>query len=86
MADMILLAAAVIAMVAALVALIRFLKGPSSVDRVISFDTMTIIAISLIAVTAHFAGRVIYIDVAVVYGLLSFLGVIVIARYIEKGL
>lgn len=30
------------------------------------------------------ADRVIYLDVALVYALLSFLGVIVIARYLER--
>jgi multicomponent Na+:H+ antiporter subunit F len=30
-------------------------------------------------------GRGIYLDVAIVYALLSFLGVIVVARYIERG-
>jgi multicomponent Na+:H+ antiporter subunit F len=30
-------------------------------------------------------GRAIYLDVALVYALLSFLGVIVVARFLEKG-
>jgi multicomponent Na+:H+ antiporter subunit F len=33
-----------------------------------------------------FAGRAIYIDVALVYGLVSFLGVIALARFIERGM
>jgi multicomponent Na+:H+ antiporter subunit F len=35
---------------------------------------------------AYFSGRVIYLDIAIVYGLLSFLGIIIVARYLEKGL
>jgi multicomponent Na+:H+ antiporter subunit F len=31
-------------------------------------------------------GRHIYLDVALVYALLSFLGVIAVARYLERGL
>jgi multicomponent Na+:H+ antiporter subunit F len=69
-----------------LIALLRFVLGPSVVDRVIAFDAMTIITLSLITIIAHFAGRVIYLDVAVVYGLLSFLGVVAVARYLENGL
>ena len=64
----------------------RFFRGPSAVDRVIAFDVLTIISISLIAIIAHTAGRVIYLDVAIVYGLLSFPGVIIIAKYLERGL
>jgi len=69
-----------------LIALLRFVLGPGVVDRVIAFDAMTIITLSLITIIAHFAGRVIYLDVAVVYGLLSFLGVVSVARYLENGL
>ncbi len=69
-----------------IISLIRFFIGPTVVDRVVSFDVMTITSIALIALIAHFAGRIIYLDVTIVYGLLSFLGVLIVARYIEKGL
>ncbi len=69
-----------------LTALWRFLKGPSSADRIMAFDVMTVTSIALIALIAVFNNRIIYLDVALVYGLLSFTGVIVVARFIEKGL
>lgn len=47
---------------------------------------MTIISLSGIAMFACCFGRVIYLDVALVYGILSFLGVIALARYLEKEL
>jgi len=47
---------------------------------------MTIIAISIIVYLAAVSGRVIYLDVAMVYGLVSFLGVVAVARYLERGL
>jgi len=40
----------------------------------------------MIALIAHTTSRFIYIDVALVYGLLSFLSVLAVARYLEKGL
>jgi multicomponent Na+:H+ antiporter subunit F len=69
-----------------LTALWRFIKGPSSADRIMAFDVMTVTSIALIALIALFNNRYIYLDVALVYGLLSFTGVIVVARFIEKGL
>lgn len=69
-----------------LLSLWRFLKGPHIVDRVLAFDIMTVSSIALIALIAFFNNRIIYMDVALVYGLLSFTGVLVVARYIEKGL
>ncbi len=86
MADILFLTAGGIAILSLFVAAVRFFLGPDPVDRVIAFDVLTIISISLIALIAHIAGRVIYLDVAVVYGLLSFLGVIIVAKYLERGL
>jgi len=68
------------------ISLIRFIKGPCYTDRVIAFDVMTISSLSIIAGIAFFSQRMIYLDIAMVYGILSFLGVLVVARYLEKGL
>ena len=67
-------------------ALLRFVLGPSDADRVVAFDVLTIIMITGIALVALAGGRSIYLDVAVVYALLSFLGVITVARYLERGM
>ncbi len=71
--------------VAFLLAMYRFVKGPSPADRVVAFDVMTIVAITGIVLIALVEGRGIYLDVALIYALLSFLGVIAIARYLEGG-
>ena len=66
--------------------IIRLVIGPDTVDRVVAIDLLTIVTIALIALLAHHMGRYIYLDVALVYGLLSFLGVLAVARYLEKGI
>ncbi len=86
MVNLILQIAGGIMLISMILSLYRFFKAGSLVDRVIAFDIMTIISISLIALITHFSGRIIYIDVALIYGLLSFLGVLIIARYLEKSL
>ncbi len=86
MADLIVQIATVIALLGLIIAAIRFVLGPSGPDRAVALDTLTIISTTLIVLIALFAGRVIYIDIAMVYALLSFLGVIAIARYLEGGL
>jgi multicomponent Na+:H+ antiporter subunit F len=86
MAELLINAAAVLMGLAFLLALWRFLRGPSSADRVVAFDVLTIVGISGIALIAFVEGRAIYLDVALVYALLSFLGVIAVARHLEKGL
>jgi multicomponent Na+:H+ antiporter subunit F len=64
---------------------VRLVLGRTVVDRVVAIDMLTVISISLIALYAHVAGRFVYLDVAMVYGVLSFLAVVAIARYLEGG-
>jgi multicomponent Na+:H+ antiporter subunit F len=66
--------------------IIRLVIGPDTVDRVVAIDLLTIVAIAVIGLLAHVGGRYIYLDVALVYGLLSFLGVLAVARFLEKGI
>jgi len=63
---------------------VRLVIGRTVVDRVVAIDMLTVISISLIALYAHISGRFVYIDVALVYGLLSFLAVLAIARFLER--
>jgi multicomponent Na+:H+ antiporter subunit F len=69
-----------------LLGVIRLVRGPTLVDRVAAIDMLTIVSISMIALYAHVSGRFIYVDVALVYGVLSFLAVVAMARYLERGL
>lgn len=86
MADILYNISAGIALIAIVLAGWRMLKGPNVADRVVALDVMTIISISLIVYVALLAQRIIYLDVAMVYALISFIGVVAIARYLERGL
>jgi multicomponent Na+:H+ antiporter subunit F len=86
MVDTLIVLAAFLAGIAFLLALWRFFKGPTPPDRVLAFDVLTVVSITGIVLVALLEGRFIYLDVALVYGLLSFLGVIVVARYLERSL
>ena len=69
-----------------ILATLRLIKGPSMADRVVALDTFTVISISLIALIACISARVIFLDVGMVYAILSFIGVVAVARYLEGGL
>ncbi|MCK5822019.1 MAG: hypothetical protein KAH17_09030 [Bacteroidales bacterium] len=66
--------------------IIRFLIGTTVADRIIALDVLTVSSIGMLVILARMFDRVIYLDVAVVYGILSFIGVIVMAKYMEKSL
>jgi multicomponent Na+:H+ antiporter subunit F len=73
-------------MLAMFITLYRFLKGPTLSDRVVAFDVMSIIGVSLLVILALLFQRSLYLDIALVFGLIGFLGSTIFGRYIEKGI
>jgi multicomponent Na+:H+ antiporter subunit F len=86
LADFFLFTAAVLIVFGIMCGVLRLILGRTVVDRVVAIDMLTIISISVIALYADVSGRFIYLDVALVYGVLSFLSVLAVARYLERGL
>jgi multicomponent Na+:H+ antiporter subunit F len=86
LSDVILLIAAVLIAASVVLGVVRLILGRTLVDRVAAIDMLTVVSIAMIALYAHVSGRFIYVDVALVYGVLSFLAVLAMARYLEQGL
>ena len=86
MADFFLFVAAILIFFGIVLGVLRLILGRTIVDRVAAVDMLTVISISVIALYAHVSGRFIYLDVALVYGVLSFLSVLAVARYLQRGL
>ncbi|MGB3036980.1 MAG: monovalent cation/H+ antiporter complex subunit F [Methyloceanibacter sp.] len=86
MADYILIAAAVLIFFGIGFGVLRLALGPTVIDRIAAVDALTIVSISTMALYALVAERFIYLDAALVYGVLSFLAVLAVARYLERGL
>lgn len=76
----------IIIMIAIIFAAIRGVKGPTATDRIIALDNLTIIITAGLVLLSLFFERYIYLDVALIYGVLSFIGVLTLARYMEGGL
>lgn len=85
MADTIMQIAAGLIFFSIVFGVLRLILGRTAVDRVVAVDMLTVVSISLIALYAHLSGRFVYLDVALVYGLLSFLAVLAVARFLGKG-
>ncbi|HHD15817.1 MAG TPA: cation:proton antiporter [Euryarchaeota archaeon] len=60
--------------------------GPTTSDRLAAIDNMTTVMTSYFIIMALMLGSGIYVDVAMVYAILSFVGILVFARYLEGGL
>ncbi len=70
---------------AMVLAFFRLLRGPSLPDRVVALDFMALIGISITAVYAIATNTSLMLDVALVIALLSFLGTVAFAYYIERS-
>lgn len=68
---------------AMLLAFVRLMRGPSLADRVIALDLMAWLTVALIIVYAVTTGQGLFVDVAIVLALVSFLGTVAFARYLE---
>ena len=66
--------------------LVRLAAGPTISDRIVALNTMSTQAALAVLVFAAFAGRTIYLDVALWLASFSYLGAIVWSRYLERGL
>ena len=68
---------------ALLISTYRLLRGPSLADRIVALDLMSTVAVGAMAVTALYTGHVVYIDVAIVVGLVAFLATVAFGSLIE---
>ncbi|NLF79297.1 MAG: cation:proton antiporter [Chloroflexi bacterium] len=65
-------------------AFVRLVRGPSLPDRVVALDLMTTLGIGIIASHAIATGQAAFLDVAIAMALISFLGTVAFAYYIER--
>jgi multicomponent Na+:H+ antiporter subunit F len=68
-----------------LMAIIRVVKGPTAPDRIVGLDTINTLVIVGMVIFGLAEKSVIYIDVAIIYALLSFISTLFIAKYLEGG-
>jgi len=66
-------------------ALARALLGPTVYDRIAAVNMFGTKTVLLIAVFAFFSGRTDLLDIALVYALINFIGVVAVLRLVECG-
>jgi multicomponent Na+:H+ antiporter subunit F len=65
---------------------IRMFFGPTAPDRLVALDTTNTMVVALMLVCSVISDSVVMVDVAIVYGALSFVSTIFFARYLEGGM
>jgi multicomponent Na+:H+ antiporter subunit F len=74
--------AAAIAITMAL-ALIRAIKGPSEYDRILAVNMFGTKTVLLLAVAAFMIGRPDFLDLALTYALINFIGVLAVLKFFK---
>ncbi len=65
-----------------LLAMVRLVKGPTSADRVVALDAINTLVVAAMIVLGVVFQQIIFIDVAIIYALLSYVGTLFIAKYL----
>ena len=66
-------------------ALARALMGPTVYDRIAAVNMFGTKTVLLIAVLAFYSGRTDLLDIALVYGLINFIGVVAVLKLVMDG-
>lgn len=66
--------------------LLRMIKGPTAPDRAVAVDTVSTVTTAFLVILGYTFRRSIYLDVSLVYAVLTFIGAVAIARYLERGI
>ncbi len=62
------------------------IKGPTAADRMCAADALDLVTALALVLYSLYSGRAIYLDIALVVGLLGFVGTVFVARYLEGRL
>lgn len=65
------------------IALVRAFAGPSVYDRILAVNMFGTKTVLFLAVFGFFTGRPDFLDIALVYALINFIGIIAVLRFVE---
>ncbi|MDX1657003.1 MAG: monovalent cation/H+ antiporter complex subunit F [Candidatus Competibacteraceae bacterium] len=79
------IAAALGILVTMALAMVRALRGPTVYDRILALNLFGTKTVLIIAVLGFVTGRPDFLDVALVYALINFIGVIAVLKFVRYG-
>ena len=72
-------------LVTMLLALVRAMLGPTVFDRVLALNMFGTKTVLFIAVISFATGRTDFLDLALLYSLMNFIGMVALLRFTEHG-
>jgi multicomponent Na+:H+ antiporter subunit F len=77
--------ALVVLLVSIVLALVRLIKGPDAADRIVALDLISILIVAFLATESIYTGETSFLDVAIAYALIAFLGTVALARFLMRS-
>ena len=71
--------------IALIVCLFRLIKGPTTADRVVSFDATSAVVMSIVGVMSVVLNSVSFLDSIMLIAIISFVSSVSISRFIGEG-
>lgn len=71
--------------IAMALALLRVLRGPSPLDRVLALDTLYVCTVALLVALGIGWRDGVWFEAALLVGMLGFIGTLALARHVERG-
>ena len=78
-------AGALAVLVAMGLTMLRALRGPTVYDRILAVNHFGTLTVLLIAAAGFLSGRPEFLDIALVYCLISFIGTVAVLKFFEYG-
>lgn len=75
--------AAVAVLVSIALTLVRAFTGPTVFDRILAANTTGTLTVVLIAVYGFLDGRPDFLDIALLYALINFIGTVAVTKYVK---
>ena len=63
---------------------VRLVLGPDPADRIVALDLVSVLMVSYLAALSIYTGEKTFLDVAISYALIAFLGTVALARFRER--
>ena len=77
--------ALVVLLISLALALVRLIKGPDAADRIVALDLISMLIVAFLVAYSIFASETSFLDVAVGYALIAFLGTVALARFLMRS-
>ncbi|MDY6906473.1 MAG: cation:proton antiporter [Thermodesulfobacteriota bacterium] len=76
--------ALVLLMIGICLSFIRLVIGPDPADRIVALDLISVLIVATLGAMTVYSGEKAFLDVAIAYALIAFLGTVALARFRER--